>query len=72
LPSVRQGIRNLVFIQSTLGTLGQRIYRLELPLLVGDGPWSRPLAAFRETLIARDENLARLRAAVGDYNDVEL
>ncbi|MGB2709920.1 MAG: N-6 DNA methylase [Conexibacter sp.] len=71
LPSVRQGIRNLVFVQSTLGTLGGRLFRLELPLLVGDGPWSEPLAAFRETLIARDDHLSRLTAAVSGA-DVEL
>ncbi len=71
LPSVRQGIRNLVFIQSTLGTLGQRLYRLEIPLLMGEGPWTKPVAAFRQTLVARDESLMRLREAVGG-TEVEL
>jgi type I restriction enzyme M protein len=71
LPSVRQGIRNLVFIQSTLGTLGQRLYRLEIPLLTGEGPWSPSVTAFRETLIARDANLLKLREAV-DGSEVEL
>ncbi|HEY4452053.1 MAG TPA: N-6 DNA methylase [Solirubrobacteraceae bacterium] len=71
LPSVRQGIRNLVFIQSTLGTLGQRLYRLEIPLLTGDGPWSESIRAFRETLVARDANLLKLREAV-DGSEVEL
>jgi type I restriction enzyme M protein len=71
LPSVRQGIRNLVFIQSTLGTLGRRLYRLEIPLLSGDGPWSDSVSAFRETLIARDESLLKLREAVGG-SEVEL
>jgi type I restriction enzyme M protein len=72
LPSVRQGIRNLVFIQSTLGTLGQRLFRLEIPLLVGEGPWSRTLMSFRESLIARAERLSQLRATVGESADIEL
>ncbi len=72
LPSVRQGIRNLVFVQSTLGTLGQRLYKLELPLLSGPGPWQQPVDDFRRALLARDEQLARLRAAVGQADDVAL
>lgn len=71
LPSVRQGIRNLVFIQSTLGTIGRRLLRLEVPLLSGEGPWTDAVAEFRSSLAVRDESLAKLISAVGGF-DVEL
>ncbi len=38
LPSVRLRMRSLVFIQSTLGTLGGRLLELRVPLLHGNGP----------------------------------
>ena len=37
LPSVRLRVRNLVFVQSTLGTLGKRLLELRIPILSGDG-----------------------------------
>lgn len=65
LPSVRLRLRNLVFVQSTLGTLGNRLLELEIPLLHGDGPWSSHVSTFRSLLKARDESLARLRRMIG-------
>ena len=38
LPFVKKRMRSLVFIQSTLGTLGKRLLELELPMLGGEGP----------------------------------
>lgn len=61
LPSVKTQLRNLVFIQSTLGTLGNRLLELEIPLLHGIGPWTERVSAFRELLKKRDESLAILR-----------
>lgn len=68
LPSIKMRIRNLVFIQSTLGTLGNRVLELELPLLAGDGPWSDNVNRFRKNLELRDEALQDLRKlASGDF-----
>lgn len=61
LPSVKMQLRNLVFVQSTLGTLGNRLLELEIPVLRGDGPWKDRLASFKELLQKRDESLAMLK-----------
>lgn len=63
LPSVRRRMRDLVFIQSTLGTLGNRILELEIPLLHGDGPWRSTVDRFRQILQDRDRLLADLAAS---------
>lgn len=68
LPSVKLRMRSLVFIQSTLGTLGNRINELRIPLLHGDGPWAPRIERFRETLRRRSDLLADLKAMGGqDY-----
>lgn len=70
LPSVKMRIRNLVFIQSTLGTLGNRLLELRIPLLHGDGPWVEVLKKFRRSLRQRDDLLAELNSM--SVPDVEL
>lgn len=70
LPSVRRRIRDLVFIQSTLGTLGARLMELQIPLLHGDGPWSANVERFERLLVQRDALLAELLEA--GPADVEL
>lgn len=70
LPSVKLRIRNLVFIQSTLGTLGKRLYELRLPLLMGEGPWAERVANFRNVLTERDRLLQKITSFVGP--EVEL
>jgi type I restriction enzyme M protein len=70
LPSVKLRIRNLVFVQSTLGTLGKRLYELRIPLLGGAGPWRAALDRFREALTRRAELLGQLRSVAGA--DIEL
>jgi type I restriction enzyme M protein len=68
LPSVKMQLRNLVFVQSTLGTLGNRLLELEIPVLHGDGPWKERLTSFRGLLQKRDESLALLKKmTVPDY-----
>jgi type I restriction enzyme M protein len=68
LPSVKLQTRSLVFIQSTLGTLGNRLLELRIPLLHGDGPWRDRIARFRQTLERRSGLLADLQAMSGpDY-----
>ncbi|AEE44890.1 N-6 DNA methylase [Cellulomonas fimi ATCC 484] len=67
LPSVRLRVRDLVFVQSTLGTLGARLFELEVPLLGGDGPWRGSVEAFRRVLDGRDALLTELeRATAGE------
>jgi type I restriction enzyme M protein len=61
LPSVKMRLRNLVFVQSTLGTLGKRLLELEIPLLYGEGVWRERVVLFRDSLRLRDESLSRLR-----------
>ena len=68
LPSVKMQLRNLVFVQSTLGTLGNRLLELEIPVLHGDGPWKDRLTSFKGLLQKRDESLATLKKmTVSDY-----
>lgn len=65
LPSVKLRMRSLVFIQSTLGTLGNRLLELRIPVLHGDGPWRGRVGRFRETLERRSGLLADLEAISG-------
>lgn len=65
LPSVRLRIRDLVFVQSTLGTLGKRLFELKIPLLHGDGPWRERVDRFRAALQERDRLLAELQSTAG-------
>ena len=65
LPSVRLRIRNLVFVQSTLGTLGKRLLELRVPILSGDGPWRDRVDRFRKALVQRDGLLSEI-AGVGN------
>ena len=65
LPSVKLRIRSLVFIQSTLGTLGDRLLQLRVPILHGNGPWASRVAKFRDTLQRRSSLLADLETISG-------
>jgi type I restriction enzyme M protein len=70
LPSIRIRIRDLVFVQSTLGTLGARLLELQIPLLHGEGPWHRRVEQFETILRQRDSLLAQVGAMIGP--EVEL
>lgn len=70
LPTVRRRIRDLVFIQSTLGTLGERLFELTIPILHGPGPWTATVNRFRESLMQRDTLLGSLREIVGPELDL--
>ena len=65
LPSVKLRLRGLVFIQSTLGTLGSRLMELKIPLLSGEGPWSERISQFRATLQGRSKLLAEMKRMTG-------
>jgi type I restriction enzyme M protein len=70
LPSVKLRTRSLVFIQSTLGTLGNRLLQLRIPVLHGDGPWASRVARFRDTLQRRSSLLADLQAMSGPEYEI--
>jgi type I restriction enzyme M protein len=65
IPAVKMQLRNLVFVQSTLGTLGNRLLELEIPLLHGDGPWAERVKLFQDLLVKRDASLSQLRRMMG-------
>ena len=68
LPSVKLRLRSLVFIQSTLGTLGSRLLELRIPVLSGDGAWASRVEKFKDALQNRSALLADLEAMAGqDY-----
>lgn len=70
LPVVKVRIRDLIFVQSTLGTLGSRLMELEVPLLGAHGPWADRVGRFEMMLRQRAESLNELRKMSG--TDVEL
>jgi type I restriction enzyme M protein len=70
LSSARLRIRDLVFVQSTLGTLGARLLELQVPILHGKGPWTDRVARFAELLKKRDALLAEVQEMTGP--EVEL
>jgi len=63
-------LRNLVFIQSTLGSLGKRLMELRIPMPSETEAWVERVEAFRESLDSRGASLARLREMTA--NDLEL
>lgn len=65
LPSVKERLRGLVFIQSTLGTLGSRLLELKIPLLTGDGPWVDRVEHFKATLQGRSKLLSEMKRMAG-------
>ena len=65
LSSVRIRIRDLVFVQSTLGTLGARLLELQIPLLHSKGPWRERVDRFEDVLRKRDALLAQVKEMTG-------
>lgn len=65
LPSVRLRIRDLVFVQSTLGTLGKRLFELRIPLFHGEGAWRERVDRFKTVLDERDRFLSEIRSLGG-------
>jgi type I restriction enzyme M protein len=57
---VQHQIRNLVFIQSTLGALGKRLYEIRLPLPRSTTEWEKAVAEFKLLIETRAALLARL------------
>ncbi len=61
LPSVLEEMRNLTFIQSTLGSLGKRLESLEIPLPKRTSDWVSRVGEFENALRSRAELRDRLR-----------
>lgn len=58
---VQEQIRDMVFIQSTLGTLGSRINEVAIPIPVRTPEWNEKIHAFQENIETRAECLFNLR-----------
>jgi type I restriction enzyme M protein len=69
LPSVQAEIRRLVFIQSTLGGLGQRIKEIRLPDPHNSGAWNGSLEGFSKAITERAQHASYLKSY---GNEVEL
>jgi type I restriction enzyme M protein len=71
LPSVQRDIRSLVFIQSTLGSLGKRIHEIKLPVPQGSNEiFRRNVEQFETALRERARLLSEL--AKLDHTEIEL
>ncbi len=60
LQIVQEQIRNLVFIQSTLGTLGNRIKEIQIPLPIRDEEWNKKIHVFQKNIETRAKILSQL------------
>lgn len=58
---VQDQIRSMVFIQSTLGTLGNRINEIALPIPVRSDEWKEKINAFQENIEMRAACLFKLK-----------
>ncbi|HOU11959.1 MAG TPA: N-6 DNA methylase [Anaerolineae bacterium] len=61
LPMVQHQIRNLVFIQSTLGSLGKRLGEILIPLPQRNEEWTKTIGDFFSLIQGRAEFLKKLR-----------
>ncbi len=61
LPMVQHQIRNLVFIQSTLGSLGKRLGEILIPLPQRNEEWTKTIGEFVSLIQGRAEFLRKLR-----------
>lgn len=61
LPSVLEEMRNLVFIQSTLGSIGKRLGMLQVPLPKTSSEWSQRVKVFRDAIENRALLLSKLK-----------
>jgi type I restriction enzyme M protein len=61
LPMVQHQIRNLVFIQSTLGSLGKRLGEILIPLPQRNVEWTKTIGEFFSLIQGRAELLRKLR-----------
>lgn len=58
---VKQQISNLIFIQSTLGSVGNRLKEIKLPIPIKNDKWSQVIDDFTNVLVERNRLLKRLQ-----------
>jgi len=61
LPSVQREIRSLIFIQSTLGSIGRRLNELKVPVPRSSKNWHKQIEQFSALVNARANSLAQLQ-----------
>lgn len=61
LPMVQHQMRNLVFIQSTLGSLGKRLYGISVPLPRASEEWQMTIRKFQSLIEGRAKLLKQLK-----------
>jgi type I restriction enzyme M protein len=61
---VQEQIRNLVFIQSTLGTLGNRIKEIIIPMHTKTSDWTEKIHVFQQNIETRAKLIAELKKEV--------
>lgn len=61
LPMIQHQIRNLVFIQSTLGSLGSRLNEIMIPIPKKNAEWTKTIEEFRQLIQGRSDLLRRLK-----------
>jgi len=61
MESVQEQIRSLVFIHSTLGTLGSRIKEIEIPIPNRTIEWYDKIESFKKSLETRAELLSKVK-----------
>lgn len=66
LPMVQRQIRNLIFIQSTLGSLGNRLNELLLPIPERTPEWLDKVGNFEQMLKQRHTLMQKIRAFQGE------
>ena len=63
----QEQVRSLIFIQSTLGTLGNRIKEIAVPLPKRDKAWDKKIHAFQKNIEMRAECLSQLSKNEHNY-----
>ena len=59
--SVQEQVRNMIFVQSTLGTLGSRIQEIAIPLPLRNSEWDKKIRAFQTNIETRAKCLSQLK-----------
>lgn len=62
-------IKRLIFIQSTLGSVGNRLNELVLPVPLKNQQWNERINEFKQTLIERNRLLQKLHNFTFDEID---
>ena len=64
---VQEQVRSLIFIQSTLGTLGNRIQEINIKLPVRNSEWKEKIHAFQHNIEMRAECLYMLKQSENSF-----